>query len=223
VTTTALTYLLGIVDAGRELPASAWPLHSTDVGRIAAVHAAVAPSALEVTPDIAEDSPLAHLALWHDGVVRRLAEPGPVLPVRLGCVLPSPDALRDLLAARADDLAADLDRVRGRAEWTVRLSRAPHSVVDEAGTGGEYLRARQSDVAAERRLTAAIGSMHEALAALSDEVVMGPPRAFLVRRTAPFVATAEQWADRLIEAGCTVELAGPLPPYSFVHLELGLP
>jgi hypothetical protein len=212
VTTTALTYLLGIVDAGRELPASAWPLHSTDVGRIAAVHAAVAPSALEVTPDIAEDSPLA-----------RLAEPGPVLPVRLGCVLPSPDALRDLLAARADDLAADLDRVRGRAEWTVRLSRAPHSVVDEAGTGGEYLRARQSDVAAERRLTAAIGSMHEALAALADEVVMGPPRAFLVRRTAPFVATAEQWADRLIEAGCTVELAGPLPPYSFVHLELGLP
>jgi hypothetical protein len=83
------------------------------------------------------------------------------------------------------------------------------------------LRSRCADVQAERRLAETIAAMHEALAALADEVTGGPARAFLVPDAAAFLAAADEWAATLAAADCTMQLAGPLPPYHFVRLELG--
>jgi hypothetical protein len=64
---------------------------------------------------------LIELACWHDTVINRYAEGGPVLPVRFGAVFSSSDALAAFVCRHEATIRPFLDRARTHAEWLVKL------------------------------------------------------------------------------------------------------
>lgn len=233
-------YLYGIVDrlihpgllAGA---ARGGQLDVTAAGRIAAVHTEIDAGELaELEPDIREGSRLADLARRHDEVVTALALAGPVLPMRLGTVLADRAALGGLLESTHAGLTEALDRLRGRAEWRVRVTGAGNpgdQPAESAASGTAYLFARR---AARRRADdqrAAIAALDEALTSLADATAgprlaaagPSPARSYLVPGSIQeaFVAVAEEGVARLAEVGGTALLLGPSPAYSFADLQLG--
>jgi hypothetical protein len=231
----------GIVDDRFRLPPSSdgVPLRLHHVGGLAAVYSQVDTAEFAgVTPELAESSRLATIARRHDGVVRSLAEDDAVLPVRLGTLFPDVSSLTSLLADTEVELRAQLDRLRGRREWSLRIRPVPAaaaSAPDEpAGSGTDYLLRRRDDrrQAAEMRddLLAAMSAADDALAARAESVAgpglaaptMSMSRGYLVRdeMAAEFTAVASEVAVELERRGCDTTLAGPLPAYSFVDVRL---
>lgn len=244
---TECLYVYGVVDAG--IPsglvdgaARGQQLSLTAVGRAAAVHTRIDPALLQdVEPEIAEGSRLAALVRRHDEVVTALALAGPVLPVRLGTLLPDEEALRQMLADAEPSVADGLDRVRDRAEWDLRVStptptQAATLPVDDGGQGSgtPHLLGRRDARrrAAERRtdVYSSIAAVDEQLAGLADETVgagradgtRSVTRAYLVHnaRQEFFLAAAQEAAAELERLGCAVALRGPLPAYSFSDVRL---
>jgi len=105
------------------------------------------------TGQLSETGRLAELASRHDRVMRLLLERGPVLPLRFGTVLPDRERARRLLRASADDLAGELDRVRGHREWGLRVTPAEHDddIDDESRdvTAGQATRETSAEAEAE--------------------------------------------------------------------------
>ena len=143
-------------------------------------------------------------SLWHhEAVVEAAMRRGPVLPMRFGSVV---DDVTGFLAARHDELAAGLDRVRGAVEMGVRI-------VDEAvepASGTDYLMRRASATALAQRV-------HAPLAERSRASFRGPHGfAYLVDDAAvgAFCECVSALSDHVeAELVCT----GPWPPYSFVE------
>jgi hypothetical protein len=170
---------------------------------------------------------------------------GAVLPARLGTLLPDRAAVVRLLHDNEAHLAAELDRIRDRGEWDVRIKAtqqnadraaepAPHA---HAGPGTAYLVGRREAHRRRTELRASMASrmtqVHEALSALADAVA-GPgaspetasvSAAYLVdgRNEAEFTATAEGAVAELEGLGCVALIRGPLPAYSFVDVRLETP
>lgn len=234
-------YVYGIVENSRELPASPVnPLELIPAGRIAAVHAPIDPAELDdLSADLSEGSRLAILARRHDEIVRLLASDGPVLPVRLGTLFPDTAALRRLLGVAERHLAAELERIRGRSEWDLRVraiasddSVAARSGVNPSGTA--YLRQRRQQrraaVELQDSLVEALGAIDDVLAGFADAVGGSGPskvslsmsRAYLVAdsRQADFATAATEAVAELEARGCAAALHGPLPAYSFVDVRL---
>lgn len=70
--------------------------------------------------------------LHHAGLLDRLAMTAPVLPLRFGTVLPSPeDIQRDLLAPYHDAFVAALATLTGRAQFTVRARYLSDAILRE--------------------------------------------------------------------------------------------
>lgn len=65
---------------------------------------------------------LASRAVVHDRVLRTVVRPEAVVPFRFGTALASEASVQRMLDEWAEPLAHALDEVRGRVEWTVRLS-----------------------------------------------------------------------------------------------------
>ena len=244
---TECLYLYGMVDGliHRGLligAARGAELDLTGVGRVAAVHSTVdSRDFSELQPDLHEGSHFAELVRRHDEVITALALAGPVLPARLGTLLPSRDAVSQLLEEAHASLADALDRIRGHAEWRldVRCTQSSEfeAAATEASSGTAYLPARRAerDNTEHQRavLRAAIESLDEALTFFADEATglqingrgFCASRAYLVPDSVQqsFVAAAEQGTADLDRKGCSARVIGPLPAYSFTDIELGSP
>jgi gas vesicle protein GvpL/GvpF len=234
-----------VVDPFFSLPGSASAADPIELelstgGPVAAVYSWVEASDFDdLEEDVSEGSRLAKLARRHDGVVRALARRGAVLPVRLGTLFPDAASLTELLDQTADDLGAELDRVRGCEEWDLRvrayLEKAvdlPTVPADESGTA--YLMRRRNEreraVVAQAAISTAMSAADEALTALAqsalelavDTSAMAMSRGYLVRtqHAAEFETLAAELANDLEGHGCNVRISGPLPPYSFVKIRL---
>lgn len=228
-------YLYAIVDSDAVLAQplagmAGTPLSLLPVQHIAAVIGPVAAEQLKDTTTA---------ALLHEQVIETLMASRRVLPVRFGTIFSSVAALTTALAARSAALHADLERLDGLVEigvrvlWDSAARRAdaiPSPPPDTAmnGPGLQYMRARMTEVATERRLRQAaealaatwVSYLTPHVVALSTQVLVTAEIpvsiACLVKgtdvdRIAEVIAEfAYQTTD--IRAVCT----GPWPPYHFV-------
>jgi gas vesicle protein GvpL/GvpF len=209
-------------------------------GPVGAVYSWVDPGEFDdLEADVSEGGRLAKLARRHDAVVRALASRGAVLPVRLGTLFSDATSLMELLEETADDLVAELDRVRGCYEWDFRIQAVLQGATGPASapaieTGTAYLMRRRDErrqaAAAQAAISTAMSAADETLTALAesatdlavDASVLAMSRSYLVRTqlAAEFERVAADVANELERHGCTVRRSGPLPPYSFVKIRL---
>src|SRR4051812_175624 len=95
------------------------------------------------------------LARAHERVLDAALEHGPVVPFRIGAVFVTEAGVHELLAHAHDAFASALRRLRGRAEWGVKVYALHEVAAPPASTppssGTDYLaRRRAARVAAER-------------------------------------------------------------------------
>jgi hypothetical protein len=184
---------------------------------------------------------MVELACLHDDVLHRIAADGPVLPMRFGTLCADTARLAALLRRSEASLCSALEEVRGRAEWTVRVTetRDVPSVATESGprdgSGTDYLlgRRRAHDERAARTTArdTAVTDLDVRLGALVDRSASVRTadafwtRAYLVRHQCAAQLTDELGRARevLATVGLELHVDGPLPPYSFasVRLEAG--
>jgi hypothetical protein len=196
--------LLAITEGAAPLPS---PLHAVRSGGLSAI-CAPAPGGARTSDD-----------LWQrEALLERLMEDRDVLPVRFGTVVRDEAAVRAAVAAREEELAAGLDRVRGAVELALRVE--ARALCRDAGHGDGTGRGYLSAKAASARTA---HSLHEPLAALARASALRPGRellraAYLVDRGAvdAFVALV-----RHLQGAHEEELAlvctGPWPPFSFAE------
>ncbi|MFD0020640.1 GvpL/GvpF family gas vesicle protein [Streptomyces sp. NPDC058382] len=179
--------------------------------------------------------------LAHQDLLMRLADQGPVLPMRFGMVAPDDETVIEQLAAAESGHAATLDRLAGRIEINVKALPAqnalPSLVAEETNVrrlreaarrnpGYEAsLRLGEAIAAALTRRAAAAGQrVLRELASAAHAVAAGPEvsgctlnMSFLVDRgdADTFLARAHDFARDHSEH-VELRLAGPLPCYSFV-------
>jgi hypothetical protein len=168
---------------------------------LAGVADGVEPLVLDLQPgDLEDEARLERLVRAHNELLLGALADGAVVPFRFGTTFPDRPALDEWLERHRPALAAELDRLRGTAEWSVEpVGRVPE--VDPA----EYLGARLA--------TTVRPGLRERLAAASDEVA---GNAYLVagdRQDDFAAAVAELEAE-----GYELRVTGPWPPYSFARL-----
>lgn len=184
------------------------------------------------------------LARTHDEVVRAVAERATAAPMRLVTIYEDDTRVREQVERIHDDLVAALDRVEGRAEWSVKVfaavaeQRLDQPTSERAPSGAAYLQRKREQASA--RQTADLESaqvaqlIHDSLAVLAEAArKLAPQDPRLSGRTEPMVhngaylvpderadifrRAAESLADDY--SGMSVEVQGPWPPYSFAVLE----
>lgn len=211
-------------------------LSTTAVGRVAAVHTEADPHEFDgLAAEVVEGSRLAGLARHHDEVVTALALAGPVLPMRLGTLVPDEESLARLLRNAHAAIADALERVRGRAEWELRVARPadggrePGAAAQPRGSGMAYLQSRRAARDRGAAVDAAVQALDEALSFWADAAAGSPmahppaARVYLVDDSAhpDFAVAGRQGIAELAALGCAAELRGPRPPYSFADVQLG--
>ena len=174
-------------------------------------------------------------AFDHHRVVEGICAAQPCLPVRSGTRLPDAEAVRALIAARADGLLLMLDRVGGRRELAVTLlwpdsgvePGRGHAVVGTGSPGRSFLERKRSDQAAEdaRRATAErlARALETGLATEQSDVrhAMCPSsRVALSTAVLAPAGEAEELKARAVEVVSRLEgvrgvVSGPWPPYTF--------
>jgi gas vesicle protein GvpL/GvpF len=158
--------------------------------------------------------------LAHGLVVEALREAADaVLPVRFGERFRDRDELVGVVGDRVAPLRESLARVRGCAEFGVRmLGGGDGTEPAPAADGTSYLRLR---LAARARTEAVAGELHEPLArwARASVVTSGGEHAFAYlvgdAERAPFEAALAAFVDA--HPDVTVVCTGPWAPYSFVE------
>lgn len=177
----------------------------------------------------------------HDGVVHAAATAAPTAPMRLATICHDDDRVRDRLREWYAALDRALDRVDGRAEWSVKVlcpRRSAEPVAARPATGADYLRRKKEQ--AEERLSgdtaarAVAEEVHAVLherSAASRQLAPQDPRltglaGTMVLNAAYLVPTgqADDFEREVRELasqhpGVVVDLRGPWPPYSFAMLE----
>jgi hypothetical protein len=178
----------------------------------------------------------------HHAVVDATARGGPVAPVRFATVYLDDDRVRAMLTERGAELAAALDRVRGRVEWGVKGFALPRGAPAEpepepvpgAGPGASYLARRLAErkraASGHEEALAAAEAAHHGLAAVAAASRRYPPQdprltgrreemvlnaAYLVEDDAELREVVGQHVDGPVR----LELTGPWAPYSFATLE----
>ncbi|WP_063801631.1 GvpL/GvpF family gas vesicle protein [Streptomyces curacoi] len=178
----------------------------------------------------------------HHQVQERLWAEGPTLPIGFGFVAADEDAVRAVLAERAQLFAQRLDELAGRAEFNVK------GVLDEEAAVRAVLEQNTQARELNERTREGVGTYEDRLAlgqlisqevqgrqeALAAEVLtalrplavaekVAPPShqyfvsaSFLVDedRSEEFGRTGQELAEGYGE-GVELRLRGPLPPYSF--------
>lgn len=168
---------------------------------LAGVGDRVRPLVMELRPgDLENEERLEGLVRAHNELLLEALQEGCVVPFRFGTTFPDGAALEDWLERHRTALAGELDRLRGKAEWSVEpVGRMPD--VDAA----EYLGARLA--------TTVRPGLRERLAAASEDA---SGNAYLVaadRQDDFAAAVAELEAE-----GYDLRVTGPWPPYSFARL-----
>jgi Gas vesicle synthesis protein GvpL/GvpF len=168
---------------------------------LAGVADGLRPLVLELAPgDLDDEARLERLVRAHNELLLGALEDGAVVPFRFGTTFPDREALDSWLERHRDALSAELERLRGAAEWSVE----PIGSVPEVDPAA-YLGARLA--------TTVRPGLRERLAAASEDV---SGNAYLVagaRREAFAAAVAELEAE-----GYQLRVTGPWPPYSFARL-----
>lgn len=168
---------------------------------LAGVADGVRPLVLELAPgDLDDEARLEGLVRAHNELLLGALEDGAVVPFRFGTTFPDRAALEDWLERQRAALSAELERLRGTAEWSVE----PMGRMPDVGAA-EYLGARLA--------TTVRPGLRERLAAASDDATGD---AYLVAR-----ARQEEFAAAVaaLEAeGHELRVTGPWPPYSFARL-----
>jgi gas vesicle protein GvpL/GvpF len=235
-------YVFGIVAAGTGLPevaqdGPARALRLVESGELAAV-----------VGSLPDDRPLGRTAdlLTHDRVVAALVDKGAaVLPARFGTVLEDEESVRvELLDARSAELRADLERLAGRLQYTVKIrfeeevvlrelvatrpdiARLREATAPGTGTWDSKVRLGELVVRALEQLRRAEAEplLAEVAALVAEHRVREPGApeqvldlAVLVDRNGvgEFERDVERLARR-VHPRLRVRLAGPLPAYDFV-------
>jgi hypothetical protein len=168
---------------------------------LAGVVDGVRPLVLELEPgDLDDETRLERLVRAHNDLLLGALEEGTVVPFRFGTTFPDRAALEAWLERNGHALGSELERLRGKAEWSVELvGRVPH--VDAA----EYLGARLA--------TTVRPGLRERLAAASEEVAGDAYLVATARREEFAAAVAALEAE-----GHELRVTGPWPPYSFARL-----
>ena len=168
---------------------------------LAGVADRVRPLVLELQPgDLEDESRLERLVRAHNELLLAALEEGAVVPFRFGTTFPDREALEAWLELHHAALAAELDRLRGNAEWSVEtVGSVPE--VDAA----QYLGARLA--------TTARPGLRERLAAASEDVA-GNTYLVATARQDEFAAAVSD----LEAEGYELRVTGPWPPYSFARL-----
>lgn len=168
---------------------------------LAGVAEGVRPLVLELAPgDLDDEARLERLVREHNELLLGALEDGAVVPFRFGTTFPDAAALEGWLERHRDSLCAELERLRGTAEWSVE----PVGTVPDVGAA-EYLGARLA--------TTVRPGLRERLAAASEDAAGD---AYLVSR-----ARQDEFAAAVsaLEAeGYELRVTGPWPPYSFARL-----
>jgi hypothetical protein len=129
----------------------------------------------------------------HHQVIDVVAQQQPLVPMRLATVYHSEAGVTGLLAERARDFRALLDRIRARREWGVKAYAAPPQAAAEAagqatgssskaaGAGAAYLNRRRHERSAQEEARQAAmtstTSIHDTLSGLAVAVRLHPPQA----------------------------------------------
>jgi hypothetical protein len=177
----------------------------------------------------------------HDGVVHAVATRAPTAPMRLATICFDDARVRERLREWHFALEQALDRVDGRAEWSVKVLR-PARVREAAGakptSGADYLRRKKEQ--AEERATGDAAAFEvareihadlQARSAASRQLAPQDPRltgheGTMVLNAAYLVAVdaADEFEARVGDLAAdhpevVVDVRGPWPPYSFAMLE----
>jgi Gas vesicle synthesis protein GvpL/GvpF len=161
----------------------------------------VRPLVLDLAPgDLDDEARLERLVRAHNELLLGALEDGAVVPFRFGTTFPDRAALDAWVELHREALAAELERLRGTAEWSVEpVGQMPD--VDAA----EYLGARLA--------TTVKPGLRERLAAASEDTT-GDAYLVAKARQDDFAA-----AVAVLEAeGYELRVTGPWPPYSFARL-----
>lgn len=207
------------------------PIHPEDFGRDVTEHQHDPPWLLERTTR-------------HDAVLRAYLGGG-VLPLRFGTVVSQVSALLGWLE-RSPQLVSQLERLRGAAEWTLRLWIAESALIEPsdpqltdfdqriaaASPGKRYLLERQRELHVAGRVPelarAQRGIWQSKIAELVQQVTLidrlPQTRAGLVALLEVVVLAGADWnwAAQMpwATSGVHVEVSGPYAPYHFVGEEL---
>jgi Gas vesicle synthesis protein GvpL/GvpF len=168
---------------------------------LAGVADGVRPLVLDLAPgDLDDEARLERLVRAHNDLLLGALEEGAVVPFRFGTTFPDRASLDGWLVQHREALSAELERLRGTAEWSVE----PLGQVPDVGAA-EYLGARLA--------TTVKPGLRERLAAASEEAAGD---AYLVAK-----ARLDEFGAALAELeaeGYELRVTGPWPPYSFARL-----
>jgi Gas vesicle synthesis protein GvpL/GvpF len=136
----------------------------------------------------------------HNELLLEACGRGVVIPFRFGTAFPDREAVDGWIAEHRDALALELDRLRGKTEWTVEVL-APEPLSDPGG----YLEARLA--------TATRPDLRGRLAELAEESAGSAYLLSEANRPAFDEALAALEAE-----GYELHVSGPWPPYTFAKL-----
>jgi gas vesicle protein GvpL/GvpF len=168
---------------------------------LAGVADGVRPLVLDLAPgDLDDEARLERLVRAHNDLLLGALEEGAVVPFRFGTTFPDRAALDDWLERHREALSAELERLRGTAEWSVE----PLGRVPDVGAA-EYLGARLA--------TTVKPGLRERLTAVSEDAAGDAYLVAKARLDEFGAAVAELEAE-----GYELRVTGPWPPYSFARL-----
>jgi hypothetical protein len=197
------------------------------VGPLAILAGRLPLSAGELQRRLEDPEHVAALARAHHAVLDAALRGGDVIPLRMGTVYESREAIRAVVAAEAARFERLLARLHGQTEWGVKGYLVPFAP-PPAASGTEYLQRRLASRAHDDASADTAATLHDRLAAAASEAVLSPPR--LRERAAPMVLNGAYLVRRgdgdafaaLVgrlargETALELELTGPWPPYHFV-------
>lgn len=187
--------------------------------------------------------------LAHANVLQAVFEHGPVLPLRLGTLMPDADTVvREMLEPRSEALARRLDTLADKGEMQVKATYTEEPLLrsilaqdpvlrraversrglPQAATHFEQMRIGEAIAAAVQARRGSDGdALLDALRPLAIAVSVAAPHHERAVLNAAFLVGSEELGpfdaavERLSEERAEIEfkLIGPLPPYSFAERE----
>src|SRR4051794_5371102 len=168
---------------------------------LAGVADGLQPLVLDLAPgDLDNEARLERLVREHNELLLGALEEGAVVPFRFGTTFPDRATLDEWLERHREALSAELERLRGTAEWSVEpVGRMPD--VEAA----EYLGARLA--------TTVKPGLRDRLATASEDAARDAYLVAKSRQDEFGAAVADLEAE-----GYELRVTGPWPPYSFARL-----
>lgn len=178
-----------------------------------------------------DDQLLIRAALTHDRVICDLFRQITVLPLRFGTRFISEEGLRTHLEQNADQYLAKLEKLNGKAEYTLKFIPHPLSATPETEAteetkqkGKQYFLAKkqqyqaraEQQAAQQAQWQAVIEKAHSLYPVIPGQAQEGFERIHLLAERTGEVSLlpqVQQWQEQCTQG--TLKLDGALPPYHF--------